>query len=103
MDNLMDSVTDRVKKEGIEIEYLLLPVTNLSLKYMTRMSKPIALALDTDIIATTVFSLEHDDSRQMELLRQECSKKYVKMMKDGGMDVDDSIKVHLVELKLVRA
>jgi hypothetical protein len=100
----MHNVTEfinTVKTEGIEVEYLRLPIVSLSFDCMVRMTKPFATVLDREPIRITAL-LQHPETNYEEILKKECSKKYVQMMKEANIDIDGDIPVKLVELDLVR-
>ena len=85
---------------GIEVEILPLPITDLSVKFMYRFSQPMALSLSHEPI---VIRINLDDLRSVEeLLAVALSDEYKLLLKESGINFVGDLKVKLVDLKLVR-
>ena len=94
-------IINYINKNGIEVEYLKLPITDLNFYFMVRMSAPFPTVLDRKIIevSSRLALINHNT---IKMLKNSARAKFIQMMRDNEILVNDDIPVKLVELKLVR-
>jgi hypothetical protein len=95
-------IINYINKNGIEVEYLKLPITDLNFHFMVRMSAPFPTVLDRKFIEVSSRLALINNGNTIKMLENSVRAKFIQMMRDNELLVNDDIPIKLVELKLVR-